>query len=79
MHNNIEKFGGDPSQVIMYVIIYTPFLHNYRSPISWGESAGSISVALQMTLNGGDSEGLFHGVIMVIFTLFYLFSKHMLI
>ncbi|KAJ3555359.1 hypothetical protein NM688_g2623 [Phlebia brevispora] len=30
----------------------------------WGESAGAISVALQMVANGGDSEGLFRGAFM---------------
>ncbi|CAL1698298.1 unnamed protein product [Somion occarium] len=30
----------------------------------WGESAGAISVALQMVTNGGDTEGLFHGAFM---------------
>lgn len=28
---------------------------------SWGESAGAISVALQMLANGGNTEGLFRG------------------
>ena len=31
---------------------------------SWGESAGAISVALQMITNGGDSQGLFRGAFM---------------
>ena len=26
---------------------------------SWGQSAGSVSVSLQMLTNGGDAEGLF--------------------
>ncbi|KAM5535616.1 hypothetical protein V8D89_010783 [Ganoderma adspersum] len=30
----------------------------------WGESAGAISVALQMLTNGGDTGGLFHGAFM---------------
>jgi len=30
----------------------------------WGESAGAISVALQMITNGGDNEGLFRGAVM---------------
>ncbi|RPD56081.1 carotenoid ester lipase precursor [Lentinus tigrinus ALCF2SS1-7] len=30
----------------------------------WGESAGAISVALQMLTNGGDTEGLFRGAFM---------------
>lgn len=28
-------------------------------PISWGESAGAISVSLHMLTNGGDTQGLF--------------------
>ncbi|KAI0763539.1 carotenoid ester lipase precursor [Trametes elegans] len=32
--------------------------------IIWGESAGSISAALHMLWNGGDTEGLFHGAFM---------------
>ncbi|KZV67209.1 carotenoid ester lipase precursor [Peniophora sp. CONT] len=32
--------------------------------IIWGESAGAISVALQMVTNGGDTEGLFRGAFM---------------
>lgn len=31
----------------------------------WGESAGAISAALQMTTNGGDTEGLFRAAFMV--------------
>ena len=32
--------------------------------LSWGESAGGISVALQMLTNDGNTEGLFRGGIM---------------
>jgi acetylcholinesterase len=31
---------------------------------SWGESAGAISVALQMLTNGGDTQGLFRAAFM---------------
>ena len=31
---------------------------------SWGESAGSISVSLQMLTNGGNTEGLFRAAFM---------------
>ncbi len=31
---------------------------------SWGQSAGAISVALQMLVNDGDTEGLFHAAFM---------------
>ncbi len=31
---------------------------------SWGESAGSVSVSLQMLANGGDTEGLFRAAFM---------------
>lgn len=31
---------------------------------SWGESAGAISVALQMVTNGGNTEGLFRAAFM---------------
>ena len=31
---------------------------------SWGESAGAISVAMQMITNGGNNEGLFQGAVM---------------
>ncbi len=31
---------------------------------SWGESAGAISVAMQMITNGGDNEDLFRGAVM---------------
>jgi hypothetical protein len=32
--------------------------------VSWGESAGAISVSLHMLVNKGDQEGLFRGAIM---------------
>ena len=32
--------------------------------LSWGPSAGAISIATQMITNGGDPEGLFRGAIM---------------
>ena len=35
-----------------------------RHTHSWGQSAGGISVALQMLTNDGDPEGLFRGAIM---------------
>ena len=31
---------------------------------SWGQSAGSVSVSLQMLTNGGDTEGLFRAAFM---------------
>jgi acetylcholinesterase len=42
----------------LHSLIYQP------SPVlrgRWGESAGAISVALQMVTNGGNPEGLFRG------------------
>ena len=36
----------------------------YSSSRRWGESAGSISVAMQMLVSGGDTEGLFRGAFM---------------
>ena len=41
----------------------------YHSPdthllVSWGESAGATSVAVQMLTNGGDTEGLFRAAVM---------------
>ena len=35
-----------------------------RGRFSWGESAGAMSVALHMLVNGGDTEGLFRGAFM---------------
>ncbi|GJJ08501.1 hypothetical protein Clacol_002719 [Clathrus columnatus] len=32
--------------------------------VSWGESAGAISVGSHMVINGGNQEGLFHGAFM---------------
>ena len=43
-----EKFYGDTTHVIL----------------SWGESAGAISVGLHMITNGGNTEGLFRGAFM---------------
>ncbi|PAV18601.1 sterol esterase from carbohydrate esterase family CE10 [Pyrrhoderma noxium] len=47
VHENIDKFGGDPSKVVL-----------------WGGSAGSMSVATQITLNDGDTQGLYRGAVM---------------
>ena len=38
--------------------------HTYFLSVSWGESAGAISVALQMVTNGGNAEGLFRAAFM---------------
>ena len=45
-------------------LLTAPLFATHVFPFSWGESAGSISVALQMLMNGGDPEGLFHGAFM---------------
>ena len=60
----IGAFGGDPTKVTMCVTsIFMPLFCAQRYD-SWGESAGAISVALQMVTNGGDTEGLFRGAFM---------------
>lgn len=61
----ISPFGGDPEKVTMWVLVslfsnVVPTRHHN----SWGESAGAMSVALQMVTNGGDTEGLFRGAFM---------------
>ena len=38
--------------------------HAHTWMFSWGESAGAISVAMQMITNGGNTEGLFRGAFM---------------
>ena len=52
----------------MYVLVYTYTLLTMQidhcGPFSWGQSAGAISVGLQMVTNSGDNEGLFRGAIM---------------
>lgn len=64
----INAFGGDPTKVTMYVYLeikhITITTKGLYESISWGESAGAISVALQMLTNGGDTEGLFRGAFM---------------
>ena len=63
----IAAFGGDPEKVMMCAAF--PFLllrtiaHRGRCR-SWGESAGSVAVALQMQANDGDTEGLFRAAFM---------------
>lgn len=47
-------------------------LSDLLSIYSWGQSAGAISVGLQMVTNGGNAEGLFQGAFMqVSHILFY--------
>ena len=47
--------------------VRTPYLLQFSVSnlfIRWGESAGSISVAMQILANNGNSEGLFRGAFM---------------
>ena len=48
----------------MSVQFFCRFGHVLILHVSWGESAGAISVALHMLVNKGDQEGLFQGAIM---------------
>lgn len=58
----IGAFGGDPTKVTMCVFPLLLSVNPRLNPShSWGESAGAISVALQMLTNGGNTEGLFRG------------------
>ena len=43
---------------------HTSSISSINSGRSWGESAGAISVSLQMLINNGNQEGLFRGAIM---------------
>lgn len=58
--------GPDQSHHVT-VLHWTPIAvladHSYELT-SWGESAGAISVALQMLTNGGNTEGLFRAAFM---------------
>ncbi|KAG7088905.1 hypothetical protein E1B28_012850 [Marasmius oreades] len=64
----IGAFGGDPTKVTMWVQYNA--LDFIRSAdwnwliSSWGESAGAISVSLQMLADGGDTKGLFRAAFM---------------
>ena len=42
----------------------SPELESVLTSFSWGQSAGSVSVSLQMVTNGGDTEGLFRAAFM---------------
>ena len=39
-------------------------MRSLLTSLSWGESAGSISVSLHMLVNGGNNEGLFRAAFM---------------
>jgi acetylcholinesterase len=39
-------------------------MRSLLTPFSWGQSAGAISVSLQMLTNGGNTEGLFRAAFM---------------
>ena len=54
---------GQGNHVCLTLLYYGRVILTAKYP-SWGESAGSVSVALQMITNGGRSEGLFHGAFM---------------
>ncbi|GJJ10014.1 hypothetical protein Clacol_004240 [Clathrus columnatus] len=55
VQSNIALFGGDASKVTMFV---------YLVNVSWGQSAGSVSVGLQLVINGGNPAGLFQAAFM---------------
>jgi acetylcholinesterase len=61
----ISEFGGDPEKVTMCAVLsLVSFRHKRSRARSWGESAGAVSVGLQMVTNGGNAEGLFRGAFM---------------
>lgn len=65
----ISQFGGDPTKVTLYVLLnpcrpVTLMVLTISSLIRWGQSAGAISISLQMLVNGGNPAGLFRGAFM---------------
>ncbi|KAF9220275.1 COesterase-domain-containing protein [Gyrodon lividus] len=62
----ISAFGGDPTKVTSYSSTFLrPHVTNANGTLaSWGESAGAASVALQMVMNGGNTDGLFRAAFM---------------
>ncbi|ETW82212.1 Esterase/Lipase [Heterobasidion irregulare TC 32-1] len=55
----------DQRQALRWIQTYIGTFGGDKDRVTiWGESAGSVSVALQMITNGGNSEGLFHGAFM---------------
>ena len=60
----IHAFGGDPSKVTMYVKWPLTVTRILLTSFSWGQSAGSVSVSLQMVTNGGNTERLFRAAFM---------------
>ncbi|KAJ8454068.1 hypothetical protein ONZ45_g19450 [Pleurotus djamor] len=55
----------DQREALRWVRKYISYFGGDPSKVTiWGESAGAISVALQMVANNGDSEGLFRGAFM---------------
>jgi acetylcholinesterase len=55
----ITAFGGDPTKVMLCVSSQPFYVIVLTLSHSWGQSAGSISVGMQMITNNGDTEGLF--------------------
>lgn len=55
----------DQRQALRWIQKYVSAFNGDPTRVTiWGESAGAISVALQMVTNGGNTEGLFHGAFM---------------
>ncbi|PIL23720.1 hypothetical protein GSI_13470 [Ganoderma sinense ZZ0214-1] len=68
MNYRVSAFGFIAGQEVKAAGVGNIGLEDQRVALqwiqNWGESAGAISVALQMLTNGGDAGGLFHGAFM---------------
>lgn len=61
VHHSVRRRSYQGHHVGISSFILNPRKCSSYHLSSWGESAGAISVALQMLANGGNTEGLFRG------------------